>query len=125
MEPEDADGGSPALDAATFPDLHPDDVAATLAALPARDQMWTTFLNAMQASSVAEIGVFRGRFAQQLLDSCPSISEYYMIDPWRHLDDWNKPANRADDTFEEYYQDVLKRTEAHADKRVVLRGQTV
>jgi hypothetical protein len=47
-----------------------------------------------------------------------------MIDPWRHLDDWNKPANKADDVFERFYAETLEKTAAHADKRVVLRGRT-
>jgi hypothetical protein len=47
-----------------------------------------------------------------------------MIDPWRHLDDWNKPANVSDNSFEQHYAGVLERTEPWAGKRVVLRGRT-
>jgi predicted O-methyltransferase YrrM len=89
-----------------------------------RADMWVSIVNALQARDVAEIGVYRGDFAARLLRDCPSISRYYMVDPWRHLDDWNKPANRADDVFERFFQEVLDKTSAHEEKRVVLRGRT-
>jgi hypothetical protein len=47
-----------------------------------------------------------------------------MVDPWRHLDDWNKPANADDASFDDYYRLVLERTNPWADKRTVLRGRT-
>ena len=132
--PGDASGGSPATpdtatpagpDAVDLSGRQPDEVARILADCPSRDVMWTTFLTGVRARAVAEIGVFRGRFAQHLLDTCPGIERYYLIDPWRHLEDWNKPANRADDVFEGYYDEVLRRTAAHEARRVVLRGRTV
>src|SRR5690349_22612241 len=46
-----------------------------------------------------------------------SIERYYMIDPWRHLEDWNKPANQPDDIFEQFYGEVMDKTAAYADKR--------
>jgi hypothetical protein len=73
---------------------------------------------------VVEVGVYRGDFAARLLGACPRIERYYMVDPWRHLDDWNKPANKEDDLFERYYAEALEKTDAAADKRVVLRGRT-
>jgi hypothetical protein len=89
-----------------------------------RLDFWVRFAGAIGARSVAEIGVYRGDFAAALLDGCPEIEAYYMIDPWRHLEDWNKPANKADDVFEGFYRETMDRTEAHAAKRVVLRGKT-
>ena len=47
-----------------------------------------------------------------------------MIDPWRHLDDWNKPANRDDGTFERIFAEAMERTREHERRRVVLRGRT-
>lgn len=91
---------------------------------PPRLRLWQAFLQHVDARTVAEIGVFRGAFAAHMLASCPRIATYYMIDPWRHLDDWNKPANRPADTFERIYRDALDRTESHERRRVVLRGRT-
>ena len=89
-----------------------------------RLELWSRFGAGVAPRTVAEIGVYRGDFAETLLDACPSIETYYMIDPWRHLEDWNKPANKADDVFERYYSETMERTRAHGDKRVVLRGKT-
>ncbi len=77
-----------------------------------REVLWVDFLRAVDARSVAEIGVYRGAFAQRVLDTCEQITSYYMIDPWRHLDDWNKPANKTDDVFERFYTEAMTRTEA-------------
>jgi len=89
-----------------------------------RMELWSRFAEGIAPRSVAEIGVYRGDFAARLLDACPSIEAYYMIDPWRHLEDWNKPANKADDVFERFYAETLAKTDAHGDKRRVLRGKT-
>jgi Methyltransferase domain len=90
-----------------------------------RLELWTKFVDAAGVSTVAEVGVYRGAYAARLLADCPGLKRYFLIDPWRHLDDWNKPANKADDVFEGYLQETLDKTKEHADKRVVLRGKTV
>jgi hypothetical protein len=92
----------------------------------ARDRfaLWADFLNKNKLSHVAEIGVYRGAFATRLLADCPGIERYTMLDPWRNLSDWNKPANTDSDTFEEYYKESLASTEFAADRRRVLRGKT-
>jgi hypothetical protein len=95
-----------------------------VAASRRRLDLWVSFLNGVQPAEVAEVGVYRGAFAARLLNECPSISSYYMLDPWRHLDDWNKPANKSDDIFEQLYEEAMERTSEHAYKRVVLRGKT-
>jgi hypothetical protein len=89
-----------------------------------RLDLWVALLGAAEARTVAEIGVYRGDFAARMLDARPEIERYYLLDPWRHLDDWNKPANKADDVFERYLAETLEKTAAHAEKRVVLRGRT-
>ena len=95
------------------------------AAASDRMELWAAFLQRLGVRSMAEVGVYRGDFAERMLDAVPGLERYYLIDPWRHLDDWNKPANQSDDIFERFYEEVLTRTAAHADKRVVLRGRTV
>jgi methyltransferase family protein len=86
---------------------------------------WTEFLRLVEARSGAEVGVFRGVFAAHLLANCPSLSTYYMIDPWRHLEEWNKPANRDDAAFARIFADAMRRTAAYEERRNVLRGRTV
>ena len=89
-----------------------------------RLELWTRFAREAEARQVAEIGVYRGRFAARLLADCPAIETYYMVDPWRNLEDWNKPANTSDDAFERIFREAMERTSEHEAKRVVLRGTT-
>ena len=95
-----------------------------LARASGRIEMWTQFVAEHHARTVAELGVARGIFAEALLSGCPDISIYYLIDPWRHLEDWNKPANRDDQSFETFYEETITRTEPWKAARVVLRGRT-
>lgn len=99
-------------------------IRAWAAGSASRMEFWPAFVNGTRAAAVAEIGVYRGDFAARLLAECPGIGAYYMIDPWRHLAGWNKPANKPDDVFERYLRESLGKTDAWADKRVVLRGTT-
>jgi hypothetical protein len=87
-----------------------------------RLQLWARILAEQPARRVAEIGVWRGEFAQHILDQCPAVERYYMIDPWRQLDRWRRPLNTP--TIETAYEEALAATDAHADRRVVLRGTT-
>jgi hypothetical protein len=89
-----------------------------------RFDLWSQFLKATRAQTVLEVGVWKGEYAQYILERCDSIQKYYMIDPWATLPDWNKPYNVAPKAFDEVYQEAMKRTEFAASKRVVLRGRT-
>ena len=100
------------------------DDLAELVRAPTRVQLWVQFVLRHDLKTIAELGVFKGEFAEAPLKSCPLISTYYLIDPWRHLADWNKAANKDDQTFEGLYEEVLTRTQPWESKRVVLRGRT-
>jgi len=90
-----------------------------------RQNFWLQFINSCGLQQVAEVGVYRGDFAQVLLQGCRGLTRYYMIDPWKHLADWNKPANHPDEQLESYYQEAMAKTDFASGKRVVLRGKTV
>jgi Methyltransferase domain len=105
-------------------DLDEPAVRELATAAPSRLDLWRSFIVAAEVRVVAEIGVYRGRFAASLLEACPGIDRYYMIDPWRHLDDWNKPANKDDDEFQRFYDEALEKTAPWSARRVVLRGTT-
>jgi len=90
-----------------------------------RLDMWIRLIQLAEIVHMAEIGVWRGDFAAAALDACPKIQSYFMIDPWRHLNQWKKPMNVDDATFEDIHQEVLRRTETASDRRVVLRGTTL
>ena len=95
-----------------------------LAQSQSRFDFWSQFLQYHQIQQVAEIGVYKGDFAAMLLKQCPSIEHYYMIDPWRHLDDWNKPANKSNVEFEQLLLETQVKTEFASAKREILRGKT-
>jgi hypothetical protein len=89
-----------------------------------RIDLWGRLLKTLQIGSLAEVGVWKGEFARQMLERCPAIQRYYLIDPWAQLPDWNKPFNVEARAFDEVYAEALKNTEFAADKRVILRGRT-
>ncbi len=89
-----------------------------------RSEFWAAFVQAVGAKRVAEVGVYRGDFAAFMLEHCQALTRYYMIDPWRHLDDWNKPANQADSVLEKFFRETKSKSEFACDKRVILRGKT-
>ncbi|MSR47375.1 MAG: class I SAM-dependent methyltransferase [Planctomycetes bacterium] len=89
-----------------------------------RIPFWVGLLHHLAPRTVAEVGVWRGDFAAAMLAGCESIARYDLIDPWRHLPDWNKPANIEDATFEQHLAATLAKTEFAATRRRVLRGRT-
>ena len=84
----------------------------------------TELINENKLETICELGVYRGDFAEKILRESTSIEKYIMIDPWRHLSDWNKPFNKENDIFEGFYQETLDKTEFAKEKRIVLRGKT-
>jgi hypothetical protein len=90
-----------------------------------RHELWIEFIRSAGIERMAEVGVYRGKFASTILENCRSLKKYYMIDPWRHLDDWNKPANESDDLFELLYAETKAKTDFADEKRTILRGKTV
>jgi hypothetical protein len=89
-----------------------------------RFDAWAEFIRAAQIQRMAEIGVYQGDFAAAILESCREVRRYYMIDPWRHLDDWNKPANEDDNVFENIFRMAKQKTDFASDRRIILRGKT-
>ncbi len=89
-----------------------------------RFEFWVNFLNLIKAKNLAELGVYKGDFAAKLLKKCDSIEKYYMVDPWRQLDDWNKPANKEDNVFEKFLSQTKSKTDFASEKRIILRGKT-
>lgn len=89
-----------------------------------RLDMWGRFIGSSGVRRMAEIGVYRGDFAAGILQRCEHLAAYYMIDPWRHLDDWNKPANHTDELLAQFLEETKTKTDFAASKRIILRGKT-
>lgn len=88
----------------------------------ARFSLWAEFITRNDIRSVAEVGVWRGEFAEAILSRCPEVERYYLIDPWTKLSDWNKPLNTPD--LEDAYHETMDRLAPFGDRVVVLRGRT-
>ncbi len=89
-----------------------------------RFELWKKLLNATNAKTIAEVGVWKGDFAKQVLEHCDTIEKYFMIDPWATLPDWNKPFNVDSKTFDDVYAEAMNKTAFASEKCVVLRGRT-
>ncbi len=104
--------------------LAPSDIALLIAGSPSRFDLWLRLLRTRPLESAAEIGVWKGDFAKVILSNFSNLTKYYMIDPWAHLLDWNKPFNVDDRTFQDVYAEALLKTDFAASRRIVLRGRT-
>jgi len=72
------------------------DIARLIAGASSRFDLWVRLLRTNPPDSAAEIGVWKGDFARLILSNFSNLTKYYMIDPWAHLPDWNKPFNVDD-----------------------------
>ncbi len=89
-----------------------------------RLKLWSYVIQHAGCTTCAEVGVYEGQFAEYMLRECDKIQNYYMLDPWRHLDEWNKPLNRSDDQFIQVKARALSKTEFAAKRRTILQGLT-
>lgn len=89
-----------------------------------RFELWETFLKSQNVRVMAEIGVWKGDFAAEVLQSSPCIEIYYMVDPWASLPDWNKPFNVSPEIFNEIYKEMEEKTAFAAHRCKILRGRT-
>lgn len=94
-----------------------------------RFKLWKNIINEYGLSkntkiNILEIGVWKGNFVKYMLDNCECINKYYLIDPWKKLDDWNKPYNVENETFNRIYDEVCNKLNIYKDKTVFLRGTT-
>lgn len=89
-----------------------------------RLDLWTRMLRVANVKVMVEVGVWKGEFAKQVLEQCEFIEQYYMIDPWANLADWNKPLNVNREVFDDVYAEAMEKTAFASKKKVVLRGRT-
>lgn len=89
-----------------------------------RIELWVKILKYLQVHRVAEIGVYKGDFASAILSNYKAIETYYAIDPWRYLEDWNKPMNKNNDFFDQCYEETITKTKFAGERVKILRGKT-
>ena len=101
------------------------DEIVNLCSADTRKDLWVKLLTQLEPKTMLEVGVWKGDFAANALHNIPSLTRYYMIDPWRHLNRWNKPLNTNSEDLERAYQEAIRATAFAKDKVIVLRGTTV
>jgi hypothetical protein len=89
-----------------------------------RFDLWVQLLKKFDTVQMVEVGVYRGDFAKIMLENVQAIRNYYLLDPWRNLNDWNKPANKSDEIFDEYLTEVKFKVRDFRDRVTFLRGKT-
>jgi hypothetical protein len=89
-----------------------------------RLDLWLRILRADDVRRMAEVGVWKGDFAKDILTQRPEIERYTMIDPWANLPDWNKPWNVDARTFDDVHAEAMEKTAFAKEKIHVLRGRT-
>lgn len=99
-------------------------ILSSLPSFPSRADLWTDVVQRLGVRNMLELGVWRGEFAEILLSRVAGLSRYYLLDPWQHLDEWNKPFNVDQAQFDEVFEEARSRTDFAADKRVFLKGRT-
>lgn len=105
-------------------DIEESDFLDMASSATSRFELWINILNVTHARTILEVGVWRGKFAKEVLEHCKEIEKYYMIDPWARLPDWNKPLNVDPRMFDDVYSEAMRKTEFASEKRIVLRGRT-
>ncbi|MEO8732131.1 MAG: class I SAM-dependent methyltransferase [Rhodoferax sp.] len=100
------------------------DIEKSLQGLESRRELWAKFIAIQRTRFMAEVGVWKGDFAAEILMDGVDIEIYYMIDPWANLTDWNKPFNVESEVFNEIYKEMDSKTAFAANKRRILRGRT-
>lgn len=59
----------------------------------------------------AEIGVYKGQLASEMLSQVTSLDEYILVDSWRRLEKWNMPFNQyTEEEFQEIYEEAMSKT---------------
>ena len=91
-----------------------------------RLDLWVEIINRTKASTMLEVGVWKGDFSHHILANCPSITRYYMRRSLgSDLIAGTNPFNVEQKMFDDVYAEAMARTDFAKDRRVVLRGCTV
>ena len=94
-----------------------DDIAGIDRTAKDRFELVAGVIAAEDARRVLELGVWEGGFAARTLRDCPGIETYWMLDPWRRLQDWDKPFNIDDGPFEAAFAKAMEATAFAEDRR--------
>ncbi len=73
----------------------------------------------------AEIGIFKGFFAKEILTKLPGIKQYYCVDPWQHYDEYTEILRPQSNEIlvkpEKAFQIFCNKIKPFADKVIIIR----
>lgn len=104
---------------------HRDTIESSARTATTREGLWCSLVSGLSVVTAVELGVQRGIFASAVLAACPGIETYYMVDPWRYLEGWLKPANKTDAECAAFKRAALAATEFASGRRIILEGTTL
>lgn len=79
-------------------------------------------MESLKGEEMIEIGVQEGLFADQILNSWPSLKKYNGIDVWRLQNNYVDHANKGDNEQEIKYQKTVKTLAKYGDKIKLFRS---
>lgn len=77
------------------------------------------------ASDFVEVGVWKAELTKFLLINYSHFHRYYAVDPWRHLENWNKPFNVSQEEFDNIYNQVSGMAQYPYSPFTVVRSTTL
>ena len=89
-----------------------------------REELWLNILKKIKVEKICEVGVWKGDFAKKILSNIDCIKEYFFIDPWKNLTNWNKPANVNNIQFEGIRKEAFDKNKKYFNKIRELRLPT-
>ena len=79
-------------------------------------------LKAFNPKTICEVGVQRGEYSRQILNAIPSIEKFYLVDLWKHQENYFDHANVNDAAQQKCLVATLANTNRWKEKVVLLKG---
>jgi Methyltransferase domain len=73
----------------------------------------------------AEVGVQTGAFSQSILSDWTSCTKFYLVDLWKHQENYHDHANANDQVQEQYFETTKTALQAYENKTIFLRMTSV
>lgn len=82
-------------------------------------------LNTFKPKIVCEVGVQRGEYAKNILETIPSIEKIYLVDLWQNQENYFDHANVSNTQHQECMAETISNTAPWKDKVVLLKGYSI
>ena len=74
-----------------------------------KDHLLVHLCNLQKLERVAEIGVFGGNLTKRVLQNCPTVNDYYAVDPWKvYIESYDRPPH-ARETSQEWWESIYQK----------------